>query len=514
MAELSTIAIKRLRNEGNNIRKLNREILDQEGFEINFDETKPNKWAIRLFNFDKNSKIYQDLQSLAKTNHIDSIQLEMEFPPSFPMSAPFVRILYPRIQFLTGGVSFGGTICADVLSKKGWTPVMEVRQLIREIKQHLVTHGARIDTTTSNLNYSEQEAKAAHYRSMLINSTEIPSKGNYRKRLRVMSAARLEDSIDLERGNKVLLPPSVLQFLSSFEITFPLIFELNLPNFQRLYCGVLEFMAAEDTIVLPNWMMRMYYIEEDCEIELRSVSLPKCTFVKFQPHSLELLKSNSFDTDRIVALLEFALPHYSTLTLGDTIELVHNGQTHLLNVLEIQPASAVSLVAEPYLDIKIEFAQALDYSEEDVKSGMRAFEAPSSVPTDKKPTVDTSGQTLGNTNNNSTANTVGDASTQICPNCKKAISRALFVMHENTCRRLNAYCDKCHQVVPKDKLTEHNNEFHALVSCECGEQIESGQLARHKKRIVSYARGHVQLLQLRVQTAVHERARRAVRREN
>jgi hypothetical protein len=44
---------------------------------------------------------------------------------------------------------------------------MEVRQLIREIKQHLVTHGARIDTTTSNLNYSEQEAKAAHYRSML-----------------------------------------------------------------------------------------------------------------------------------------------------------------------------------------------------------------------------------------------------------------------------------------------------------------------------------------------------------
>jgi hypothetical protein len=49
-------------------------------------------------------------------------------------------------------------------------------------------------------------------------------------------------------------------------------------------------------------MMRMYYIEEDCEIELRSVSLPKCTFVKFQPHSMELLKSNSFDTDRIVAL--------------------------------------------------------------------------------------------------------------------------------------------------------------------------------------------------------------------
>lgn len=30
MTELSTIAIKRLRNEGNNIRKLSREILDQE----------------------------------------------------------------------------------------------------------------------------------------------------------------------------------------------------------------------------------------------------------------------------------------------------------------------------------------------------------------------------------------------------------------------------------------------------------------------------------------------------
>lgn len=113
--------------------------------------------------------------------------------------------------------------------------------------------------------------------------------------------------------------------------------------------------------------------------------------------------------------LEFALPHYSTLTLGDTIELVHNGQTHLLNVLEIQPASAVSLVAEPYLDIKIEFAQALDYREEDAKSGMRAFEAPSGGTIDKKP-ADTSGQALGTNNNNSTTNTASDASTQICSN--------------------------------------------------------------------------------------------------
>ena len=41
---------------------------------------------------------------------------------------------------------------------------------------------------------------------------------------------------------------------AAFELTFPLIFELSLPNFQRLYCGVLEFIAAEDTLVLPNWV--------------------------------------------------------------------------------------------------------------------------------------------------------------------------------------------------------------------------------------------------------------------
>jgi hypothetical protein len=132
--------------------------------------------------------------------------------------------------------------------------------------------------------------------------------------------------------------------------------------------------------------------------------------------------------------LEFALPHYSTLTLGDTIELVHNGQTHLLNVLEIQPASAVSLVAEPYLDIKIEFAQAIDYREEDVKSGMRAFEAPSSGTIDKKP-ADTSGQALGTNNNNSTTNTASDASTQICSNWYVLLQyesrfHALFFKHK------------------------------------------------------------------------------------
>jgi len=101
------------------------------------------------------------------------------------------------------------------------------------------------------------------------------------------------------------------------------------------------------------------------------------------------------------------------LTLGDTIELAHNGQTHLLNVLEIQPASAVSLIAEPYLDIKIEFAQALDYREENAKSGQRAFESPKTSGSDKKLT-ETTGQTLG-TNINTITN-ADDASTQICSN--------------------------------------------------------------------------------------------------
>lgn len=47
--------------------------------------------------------LQKDLESYAKKMRRKAVvQLEMKFPKDYPMNPPFVRILRPRFQFLTG----------------------------------------------------------------------------------------------------------------------------------------------------------------------------------------------------------------------------------------------------------------------------------------------------------------------------------------------------------------------------------------------------------------------------
>jgi ubiquitin-conjugating enzyme E2 Q len=47
--------------------------------------------------------LQKDLVSYAKkTGRKAVVELEMKFPKDYPMNPPFVRILRPRFQFLTG----------------------------------------------------------------------------------------------------------------------------------------------------------------------------------------------------------------------------------------------------------------------------------------------------------------------------------------------------------------------------------------------------------------------------
>ena len=63
------------------------------------------------------------------------------------------------------------------------------------------------------------------------------------------------DRFDLEEGNKVLLPPSALQMLSSHNVPYPMIFcLLNSHNGKQTFVGVLEFIAPDGKCFLPNWV--------------------------------------------------------------------------------------------------------------------------------------------------------------------------------------------------------------------------------------------------------------------
>ena len=50
------------------------------------------------------------------------VHLQLKFPPNFPMSPPFVRIVCPRFQYQTGRVTVGGSMCSETLTMTGWNP--------------------------------------------------------------------------------------------------------------------------------------------------------------------------------------------------------------------------------------------------------------------------------------------------------------------------------------------------------------------------------------------------------
>jgi len=76
----------------------------------------------------------------------------------------------------------------------------------------------------------------------------------YQNFLRAYPASFLGRS-DLEEGNKILLPASVLEELTRGAMPQPLIFRINsMASKKTFYVGVLEFVAPEDIVVLPLWV--------------------------------------------------------------------------------------------------------------------------------------------------------------------------------------------------------------------------------------------------------------------
>ncbi|CAI0393370.1 unnamed protein product [Linum tenue] len=158
-----------------------------------------------------------------------------------------------------------------------------------------------------------------------------PSSSTFEQFYRCYPVAFL-DKPHLEKGNKVIMPPSALERLASLHIDYPMLFELHNPSIERVtHCGVLEFVAEEGLIYLPYW--------------LRNASLEKGTYVKLQPHSTDFL-----DVSNPKAILETSLRNYSCLTTGDTILVAYNDKKYYINIVETKPSAAVSVVETDFLE--------------------------------------------------------------------------------------------------------------------------------------------------------------------
>ena len=74
--------------------------------------------------------------------------------------------------------------------------------------------------------------------------------GRLRSRARALTPPR-----PLRTPSSVLLPPSALDRLAAARIDYPMLFEIHSPNSGRTsHCGVMEFVADEGQVYLPNWV--------------------------------------------------------------------------------------------------------------------------------------------------------------------------------------------------------------------------------------------------------------------
>ncbi|XP_024518034.1 uncharacterized protein LOC112341687 [Selaginella moellendorffii] len=149
-------------------------------------------------------------------------------------------------------------------------------------------------------------------------------------------------------GDKITLPAADFEVLASQNAIDkgPMFFEIsnNASSSQiaATHGGVLEFTAEEGFVGLP-WHVwsnaGLLEGDEQSSVRVRYVRLPKGRYAKLQPESPDF-----GDVPNHKAVLETKLRHHAALSCGDVLSVSFGGVDHRLLVLELQPASAVSVL--------------------------------------------------------------------------------------------------------------------------------------------------------------------------
>jgi ubiquitin fusion degradation protein 1 len=167
------------------------------------------------------------------------------------------------------------------------------------------------------------------------------------------------------------LPPSAFDTLARLQVDYPMLFRLSSSVDNRMtHCGVLEFTADEGTCYIPFWMMQNLLIEEGTVITVTNVSLPKATFVKLQPQSVDFLEISNPR-----AVLEHALRNFSCVTKGDVIQVPYNNRNYHLALKDVQPQDAACIIET---DCNVDFDAPVGYKEPDYKANSAAASMASS----------------------------------------------------------------------------------------------------------------------------------------
>ena len=163
---------------------------------------------------------------------------------------------------------------------------------------------------------------------------------------------------NLEDGDKILLPASALHELAGMNVEYPLLFQLSNPRMgKKTHCGVSEFTAEEGRCYVPYWMTsNNLMLEEGGILQVSNVSLKKAQFVKFRPQSVDFI--NEISNPRVV--LEKALRSFTCVTVGDQICINYNNKKYYLDIREVNPDGAASIIET---DCSVDFEEPVGYRE-------------------------------------------------------------------------------------------------------------------------------------------------------
>jgi ubiquitin fusion degradation protein 1 len=219
-----------------------------------------------------------------------------------------------------------------------------------------------------------------------------------------------------------LLPPSAFDTLARLQVDYPMLFQLsvnigagaggNAPmivdvdndatvalnntnnnnnnnGIRRTHCGVLEFTAEEGCCYIPFWMMQNLLIEEGTLITVTNVSLPKATFVKLQPQSVDFLEISNPR-----AVLEHALRNFSCVTKDDIIQIPYNNKNYHFALKEVDPSPAACIIET---DCNVDFDAPVGYVEPERTPSVRSSACPSPATTATSMTVGDNATSIGTT---------------------------------------------------------------------------------------------------------------------
>lgn len=172
----------------------------------------------------------------------------------------------------------------------------------------------------------------------------------------------------LQKGDKILLPPSAFDTLARLQVDYPMLFRLTSGE-HFTHCGVLEFTAEEGCVYIPFWMMQNLLIEEGALLTVKNVSLPKATFVKLQPQSVDFLEISNPR-----AVLEHALRNFSCVTLGDIIQIPYNNKNFQFELKDVKPSPAACIIET---DCNVDFDAPVGYQEPTPVPSQRSSACPS-----------------------------------------------------------------------------------------------------------------------------------------